>query len=104
MMDQQQEQTHEKQYEAMVLKLLMLNHEKMGIQQMVMDVHIIVIMSMAGAEQGEVYIILILVKLFEEMAGKLIHMRIVMMRIIMIMMADHRLESLKRAISAQVGM
>ena len=94
----------ENQCVVMVLKLLMLNHEKMGIQQMVMDVHIIVIMSMAGAEQGEVYIILILVKLFEEMAGKLIHMRIVMMQIIMIMMADHRLESLKQAISAQVEM
>ena len=94
----------ENQCVVMVLKLLMLNHEKMGIQQMVMDVHMIVIMSMAGAEQEEVYIILILVKLFEEMAGKLIHMRIVMMQIIMIMMADHRLESLKQAISAQVEM
>ena len=89
---------------VMVLKLLMLNHEKMGIQQMVMDVHMIVIMSMAGAELGEIYIVLILVKLFEEMAGKLIHMRIVMMQIIMIMMADHQPESLKQAISAQVEM
>ena len=88
----------------MVLKLLMLNHEKMGIRQTVMDVHMIVIMSMAGAEQEEVYIILILVKLFEEMAGKLIHMRIVMMQIIMIMMVDHHFESLKQAISAQVEM
>ena len=94
----------ENQCVVMVLKLLMLNHEKMGIRQMVMDVHMIVIMSMAGAEQGEVYIILILVKLFEEMAGKLTHMRIVMMQIIMIMMVDHHFESLKQAISAQVEM
>ena len=94
----------ENQCVEMVLKLLMLNHEKMEIQQMVMDVHMIVIMSMAGAEQGEVYIILILVKLFEVMEGKLIHMRIVMMQIIMIMMADHHFESLKQAISAQVEM
>ena len=94
----------ENQCVVMVLRLLMLNHERMGIQQMVMDVHMIVIMSMAGAEQGEVYIILILVKLFEVMEGKLIHMRIVMMQIIMIMMADHHFESLKQAISAQVEM
>ena len=104
MMDQQQEQTHEKQYEAMVLKFLMLNHEKMGIRQTVMDVRMIVIMSMAGVELGEIYIVLILVKLFEVMEGKLIHMRIVMMQIIMIMMADHQPESLKQAISAQVEM